>query len=130
MIRLREQKVRQLIAKTGLSVKAWGELNGFAQTTLSNWITGARNIKRASLLKLASALNCEPEEISEIYWEFDNSVAIQLEADREEIRGLFGLLSPKQRKVILDMAELIADANRREELANIQAIEQEKGVAF
>ena len=130
MIRLREQKVRQLIAKTGLSVKAWGELNGFAQTTLSNWITGARNIKRASLLKLASALNCEPEEISEIYWEFDNSVAIQLEADREEIRGLFGLLSPKQRKVILDMAELIADANRREELANIQAIEQEKGVTF
>jgi transcriptional regulator with XRE-family HTH domain len=130
MIRLREQKVRQLIAKTGLSVKAWGELNGFAQTTLSNWITGARNIKRASLLKLASALNCEPEEISEIYWEFDNSVAIQLEADREEIRGLFGLLSPKQRKVILDMAELIADANRREDLANIQAIEQEKGVAF
>ena len=130
MIRLREQKVRQIIARTGLSVKAWGEMNGFAQTTLSNWITGARNIKRASLLKLASALNCEPEEISEIYWEFDNSVAIQLEADREEIRGLFGLLSPKQRKVIIDMAELIADANRREELADIQAIEQEKGVAF
>ena len=123
MIRLREQKVRQIIAKTGLSVKAWGDLNGFAQTTLSNWITGARNIKRASLLKLASALNCEPEDISEIYWEFDNSVAIQLEADREEIRGIFGNLLPKQRKVIIDMAELIADANRKAELGEIQAIE-------
>lgn len=123
MIRLREQKVRQLIAKTGLSVKAWGEVNGFTQGTLSGWITGRRNIKRASLLKLASALNCEPEDISEIYWEFDNSVAIQLEADREEIRGIFGNLLPKQRKVIIDMAELIADANRKAELAEIQAIE-------
>lgn len=117
MIRLREQKVRQLIAKTGLSVKAWGDLNGFAQTTLSNWITGARNIKPKSLEKLADALNCKPEDISEIYWEFDNSVAIQLEADREEIRGIFGNLLPKQRKVIIDMAELIADANQKIELA-------------
>ena len=124
MIRLREQKVRQLIAQTGLSVKAWGEMNGFTQGTLSGWVTGRRNIKRASLLKLSAALNCEPEEISEIYWEVDNSVLMQLEADREEIRGIFGLLSAKQRKVILDMAELIADANRMEELLNIQAIEK------
>lgn len=127
MIRLREQKVRQIIAKTGLSVKAWGDLNGFAQTTLSNWITGARNIKPKSLLKLASALNCEPEDISEIYWELDNSVAIQLEADREEIRGIFGNLRPKQRKVIIDMAELIADANQKEDLAEFQDILLENG---
>jgi transcriptional regulator with XRE-family HTH domain len=130
MIRLREQKVRQIIARTGLSVRAWGEQYGFSQGTLSNWLSGARNIKRASLLKLASALNCEPEEISEIYWEFDNSVVMQLEADREEIRCLFGLLSAKQRKTILDMAELIADANQRMELADIQAFEQKNGVAF
>lgn len=128
MIRLREQKVRQLIAKTGLSVKAWGEVNGFTQGTLSGWITGRRNIKHTSLLKLASALNCEPGDISEIYWEFDNSVAIQLEADWEEIRGIFGNLLPKQRKVIIDMAELIADANQRQQSAEIQAIEQENRV--
>jgi transcriptional regulator with XRE-family HTH domain len=128
MIRLKEQKARQLIAKTGLSVRAWGEKYGFSQGTLSNWLSGARNIKHASLLKLASALNCEPGEISEIYWEFDNSVAIQLEADREEIRGIFGNLLPKQRKVIIDMAELIADANQRQQSAEIQAIEQENRV--
>ena len=127
MIRLREQKVRQLIAKTGLSVKAWGEVNGFTQGTLSGWITGRRNIKPKSLLKLASALNCEPEDISEIYWELDNSVAIQLEADREEIRGIFGNLRPKQRKVIIDMAELIADANQKEDLAEFQDILLENG---
>ena len=128
MIRLREQKVRQIIARTGLSVRAWGEQYGFSQGTLSNWLSGARNIKHTSLLKLASALNCEPGDISEIYWEFDNSVAIQLEADWEEIRGIFGNLLPKQRKVIIDMAELIADANQRQQSAEIQAIEQENRV--
>lgn len=127
MIRLREQKVRQIIAQTGLSVRAWGEQYGFSQGTLSNWLSGARNIKPKSLLKLASALNCEPEDISEIYWVLDNSVAIQLEADREEIRGIFGNLRPKQRKVIIDMAELIADANQKEDLAEFQDILLENG---
>jgi transcriptional regulator with XRE-family HTH domain len=124
MIRLKEQKVRQIIGNTGLSIKAWAEVHGFTQGTVSGWVTGRRNIKQSSLFKLAHALGCEPEEISEIVWEYDNSAAFQLEADREEIRGIFGNLLPKQRKVIIDMAELIADANRKAELAEVQPIEE------
>ena len=111
MIRLKAHTVKKKIAQTGLSVSAWGAANGFTQGTLSGWITGRRNIKQSSLLKLAAALGCEPEEIAEIFWIFDNSVAVQLEVDREEICGIFGNLSEKQRKAIIDMAKLMADAN-------------------
>lgn len=119
MIRLKEHAVRKIIAQTGLSVSAWGAANGFTQGTLSGWITGRRNIKHSSLLKLAEALRVTPEEISEIMWIYNDSVAIQLEADREEICGLFGNLSPKQRKAIIDIAELIADANKTLDSADI-----------
>lgn len=116
MIRLKEHTVRAKIAKTGHSVKSWGEHNGFAQGTLSGWITGRRNIKRDSLEKLAQALNCTPQEISEVVWEYDNTAGMILESDREEICGIFGNLSKEQRKKIIDFADLIAEANRQMEM--------------
>lgn len=120
MIRLKANTVKKKIAQTGLSVSAWGAANGFTQGTLSGWITGRRNIKHSSLSKLATALRCEPEEIAEIFWVFDNSVAVQLEVDREEICGIFGNLSAEQRKAIINMANLMADANWKKEREQIE----------
>ena len=120
MIKLKEQKVRQKIAMTGLSVRAWGEQHGFSQGTLSNWLIGARNIKHSSLFKLAEALNCEPEEIASVVFVYTGEGINELEADREEISGIFGNLSKKQRKAIIVLAETVADANRRAEEAEVR----------
>jgi transcriptional regulator with XRE-family HTH domain len=112
MIKLKEKKIRQMIAETGHTVTSWGEKYGFPQTTLSNWLTGARNIKRSSLEKLAEALGCEPQVISDFIFEYTGAGIAELEADREEICGIFGNLSKEQRKSIINMAQLIANANK------------------
>ena len=116
MIKLKEHSVRAKIAQTGHSVRSWAEANGFPQGTLSGWITGARNIKRTNLDKLSKALHCDPSEISEIVWEYDNTAGMLLESDREEICGIFGNLSKEQRKKIIEFADLIAEANRQLEM--------------
>ena len=116
MIRLKEHTVRAKIAQTGHSIKSWAESNGFPQGTLSGWVTGRRNIKRDSLDKLAQALHCDPGEISEIVWEYDNTAGMLLESDREEICGIFGNLTKEQRKKIIEFADLIAEANRQLEM--------------
>lgn len=120
MIKLKEHTVRLKIAQTGLSVTAWGEKHGFAQTTLSNWLTGVRNIKPASLEKLAEALHCEVEEIASVVFVYTGEGISELEADREEISGIFGNLSKGQRKAIITLAETVADANRRADEAEVR----------
>lgn len=119
MLKLKEQTVRKMIAKTGYSVKAWSEKNGFPQGTVSGWITGARNIKHSSLEKLAAALGCEPNEIVNIVIDYTGEGVSELEADREEICGIFGNLSDEQRKAIIAVAVQIDEANRRAERIEI-----------
>ena len=102
-----------MITQTGYSVKAWGEKNGFPQGTLSGWLTGARNIKRSSLEKLAVALRCKVEDIADIVWEYSGHGVAELEADREEISGLFENLTAPQRKAVINLADVISDANRQ-----------------
>ena len=119
MLKLKEHIVRKKIAQTGFSVKAWAERNGFSQGSLSNWLTGSRNIKHSSLEKLAEALHCDIFDIAQVVIEYTGVGVSELEADREEICGLFGNLSPKQRKAIIDIAELIADANKTLDSADI-----------
>jgi DNA-binding Xre family transcriptional regulator len=113
MIKLKEHKIKTMIAQTGYSVRAWGEQNGFSQGTLSNWLTGARNIKRSSLEKLADALHCDIKDIAEFTFTYTGLGIDELEADREEICGIFGNLSKAQRKVVIDFSSLVADANRK-----------------
>jgi transcriptional regulator with XRE-family HTH domain len=119
MLKLKENIVRQKIAETGYSVKAWAENNGFAQGTLSGWITGARNIKRNNLEKLAAALRCDIFDIATIVMEYTGKGVSELEADREEITGLFGRLSEKQRKAIIKMADIMVETNIRAEQLEI-----------
>lgn len=113
MIRLKENTVKKMIALTGYSVRAWAEANGFPQGSISNWLTGARNIKRSSLEKLAVALRCKVEDIADIVWEYSGHGVAELEADREEISGLFGNLTAPQRKAVINLADVISDANRQ-----------------
>jgi transcriptional regulator with XRE-family HTH domain len=119
MLRLKENVVRQKIAETGYSVKAWAESNGFAQGTLSGWITGARNIKRDNLEKLATALRCDMFEIATVVMEYTGKGVSELQADQEEISGLFTRLSEKQRKAIIKMADIMVEANIRVEQLEI-----------
>ena len=120
MLKLKENTVRLMIAKTGYSVKAWAERNGFTQGTLSGWITGARNIKPANLEKLAAALGCKPMDIATVEITYTGEGISELEADREEISALLGELNKPQRKSIIKVADLMVDANRKqEELENL-----------
>lgn len=112
MLRLKEKIIREMIAKTGYTVKAWGEMHNFSQTTLSNWITGRRNIKRSSLEKLAAALRCDIFDIASVVMEYTGAGVSELKADREDICGLFGGLDDKQRKAIIHIAELMEKGNR------------------
>jgi hypothetical protein len=113
MLKLKENAVRHKIAETGYSVKAWGEKHGFVQGTLSGWITGARNIKRDNLEKLAAALHCDIFDIATIVIEVNQLHISELEDDCEEIRGMFGKLSAKQRKAILNIAALMINGNEQ-----------------
>jgi transcriptional regulator with XRE-family HTH domain len=113
MLKLKENAVRQKIAETGYSVKAWGEKYGFSQTTLSNWLNGTRNIKRDNLEKLAAALHCDIFDIATIVIEINQSRILELEDDCEEIRGMFGKLSAKQRKAILNLTALLVNGNEQ-----------------
>lgn len=113
MLKLKERIVRYRIAETGYSVKAWGEKYGFSQGTLSGWLTGARNIKRSSLEKLAEALLCDPFDIATIVVESVGNEIPELEADREEIYSLFGCLTSKQRKSIIKVADLMVEGNKK-----------------
>jgi DNA-binding Xre family transcriptional regulator len=115
MLKLKENAVRQKIAETGYSVKAWGEKHGFVQGTLSGWITGARNIKRDNLEKLAAALHCNIFDIATIVMEYTGNGVSELEADREEISSLFGRLSDKQRKAIIKITTLMVETNDKAE---------------
>lgn len=115
MIRLKKEKIKEKIALTGYSVRAWGDRYGFSQGTLSNWLTGKRQIKRSSLEKLAEALRCKMEDIAEIVWVVDGKKIERLEADREEITGIFGSLNADQRQAVIVVAQAIADANREQE---------------
>jgi transcriptional regulator with XRE-family HTH domain len=113
MLKLKERIVRLKIAETGYSVRAWGEKHGFSQTTLSNWLTGARNIKRDNLEKLAAALHCDIFDIATVVIEYTGKGVSELEADREEISGLFGRLTDKQRKAIIRIAYLMVEGNEK-----------------
>lgn len=113
MLRLKEKEIRSRIAATGDSVRAWGGKHGFPQTSLSHWITGTRNIKRGNLERLAAALRCNPDDISEPVIIFAG--VDQLETDRQEIAGIFGNLNAGQRQAIITMAQTIADARRKGE---------------
>ena len=124
MIKLKEQKIRKIIAETGYSVRKWGEINGFPQGTLSGWLTGARNIKRSSLEKLAEALGTTVAEISTFTFVYTGEGIEEMQADQEEIATIFSYLNKQQRKAILNTAKLMKDGNQKVELAEIQPIEE------
>lgn len=124
MIKLKEQKIRKIIAETGYSVRKWGEINGFPQGTLSGWLTGARNIKRSSLEKLAEALGTTVAEISTFTFVYTGEGIAEMQADQEEIATIFSYLNKQQRKAILNTANLMKDGNQKVELAEIQPIEE------
>ena len=107
MIKLKEQKIRRMIAEAGYSVRSWGDKYGFPQGTLSNWLTGARNIKRSSLVKLAEAFECPISDIADFVFVSDNEEAAELEADKEEICRIFDLISEQQRFAILNTARFM-----------------------
>ena len=116
MIKLKEQKIKKMIAETGYSVRAWGEQKGFPQGTLSGWLTGARNIKRSSLEKLADALGCAGTDIADFVFVSENTEAAELAADKEEICRIFDNLSEQQRFALLNMARfMLPDSTRQEE---------------
>jgi DNA-binding Xre family transcriptional regulator len=108
MIKLKEQKIRRMIAEAGYSVKAWGEKYGFPQGTLSGWLTGARNIKRSSLEKLCFALECTSSEIADFVFVNKDEEAAEVAADKEEICRIFDNLSEQQRFALLNMARFMA----------------------
>lgn len=113
MIKLKEQKIRRMIAETGYSVRAWGEKNGFSQGTLSNWLTGARNIKRSSLEKLADALGCGGSDIADFIFVSECEEEAGLTADKEEICRIFDNLSEQQRFTLLNVARFMAPAGKK-----------------
>ena len=108
MIKLKEQKIKQMIAETGYSVRAWGEKNGFSQGTLSNWLTGARNIKRSSLEKLCFALECTSSDIADFVFVNKDEEEAELAADKEEICRIFDNISVEQRFALLNVARFMA----------------------
>lgn len=112
MLKLKGKKVRELIGGSGLSVRAWGETHGFAQSTLSSWLNGTRNIKKKQLVKLSEALRVENlNEISFVEFRIDESKRQEIKNEIEEISHLWGYLPQDQRQTILSLIRSIAGSN-------------------
>ena len=111
MLKLKTDIIRSKIDAMGYSVTQFAKRYGFPQTTLASWLTGARNPKRDTIIRLAGALRCEPEEISYIAIRVK---AEKIEADEaffEEIRALLERLSPDQREAVLRLVRTMAEAS-------------------
>jgi transcriptional regulator with XRE-family HTH domain len=119
MKELNRQKLRKKIEDCGLTPFAFAQKHGFNDATLRRWLNGERNAKISNIQQLATALRCEIEDITDVVLEFDPAQVVQLEQDRETICGLFGYLNDAQRMSIIQMAEVIADANKKMEEVEI-----------
>ena len=115
MLKLKEKKIRELIAQTGLSVRAWAHEHGFPQTSLAGWIVGSRNIKHDNLLRLAQELHCQPEDIADVVIKMNPDKIKELEEDRREISALLVYLTEEQRKRVINLVQTLVDANRAAE---------------
>ena len=116
MLKLKGIKVRELIGKSGMSVRSWGQDHGFAQSTLSSWLNGTRNIKKIALVKLAEALHVDNlSEISFAEFRLDQAKLKAIEAEKEEVCNLWGHLKDDQRKTVLDLIRSIAETNMNRE---------------
>jgi len=114
MLRLRGDKVREMIAATGLSVRAWGIEHGFPQGTLSNWLQGTRNIKKSMLVRLAEALHCDVTEISMIVVPIDQEKMSRRDEQLDELRYLWTFLTDAQRQQVLALLRSIAEPKIKE----------------
>ena len=114
MLKLKGKMVRELIGASGLSVRAWGETHGFAQSTLSSWLNGTRNIKKKQLVKLADALRVENlNEISFVEFRIDENKRQEINNEIEEISHLWGYLPQDQRQMILNLIRSMAKTNMK-----------------
>ena len=110
MLKIKETKVRELIARTGLSVRAWGIEHGFPQSTLSNWLNGTRHIKRCQLLKLTDELHVsDASEIAEIVFVLDPEKIAKTAEKEQELICLWRLLTDDQQAQILALIRSIAE---------------------
>ena len=115
MLKLKTDVVRGKIEETGYSASQFAKRYGFPQTTLASWLTGARNPKRETIMRLADVLRCDPGEIS--YIELRVNVK-KLDADEalfDELRNLVMRLSPGQQKAVLQLVRTMAEANEAAE---------------
>lgn len=119
MRELSRQKLQKQIENCGLTPFAFARKYGFTYESLRRWLNGERNAKISNIQQLATALRCEIEDITDVVFEFDPTQVVQLEQDRETICGLFGYLNDDQRNSIIQMAEVIADANKKMEEAEL-----------
>jgi len=109
MLKLKTDIVREKIDAMGYSAAQFAKRYGFPQTTLASWLTGSRNPKRDTILRLASALRCEPEEISFIVIRVKPEKVEADEAFFDEIRALLMRLSPDQREAVLRLVRTMAE---------------------
>lgn len=63
-MKIYSNEVRKRIASIGYSVSGFAKRINISQTALSGWLRGERNPKFNSVLMIASALGCKPEDIS------------------------------------------------------------------
>ena len=113
MKKLNREKLRLKIEETGLTPFAFAHQYGFSYESVRGWLTGKRNAKISNIQALADILHCTIDDITDFYFVYDPSKVVQLQNDREEIYGLFGCLDQAQRTSILQMAQMLADANSK-----------------
>ena len=57
-------RLKAIIASTGLSEAEWARQHGFSQSSINSWINGQRNCLYKNAKRLADACNCEVSYIS------------------------------------------------------------------
>ena len=109
MLKLKTEVVRLEIEKLGYSATQFAKKYGFPQTSLASWLTGARNPKRGTIMRLAEIFGCEPIHIAGVEIPYDAKKVEKQEAHLAELRSYWIYLTEDQRKRLIDLVKAIAN---------------------
>ena len=110
MRKLNIEKVRDMIVLRGMTVTEFARRLGEQQQTVQKWVSGKRNPKPASMIKMAERLGVGVPEISDLVFDVSKSKLQELGSEIEEITGLWPHLTVEQRSAVLQTVRSMANA--------------------
>lgn len=106
------QKLKDKIEGQCLTPESFAKRNGITPQTLHLWIRGKRNAKIDNIRKLADALNCDLDAISDIVLQSNPHQMAAYDRRRQELDAMFAYLTKEQQESIISIVTAMANINK------------------